>query len=110
MTEQDSATSEGEALLTQGERYLYGNGVTANCGRAQSSLQAAAEHGNAQALSDLGTMYSTGHCVKQDLPTAYRWFVKALHQQPSNTRISDDLQVLWNQMTPEQKQLAMKTR
>lgn len=110
MSEEDSSASEGNALLTQGERYLYGNGVPQNCGRAQSSLEAAADHGNSRALSDLATMYSTGHCVRRDLPTAYRWFVKALHQQPSNNRISTDLQVLWNQMTPEEKQAAMKER
>ena len=110
ISEDDSSASEGEALLTQGERYLYGTGVPQNCGRAESSLEAAAAHGNNRALSDLGSMYSTGHCVRRDLPTAYRWFVKALHQEPANNRISTDLQVLWNQMTPEEKQAAMKAR
>jgi TPR repeat protein len=110
MSDEDSSASEGEALLTQGERYLYGTGVPQNCGRAQSSLEAAADRGSSRALSDLGSMYSTGHCVRRDLPTAYRWFVKALHQQPANNRISTDLQVLWNQMTPEEKQAAMKER
>jgi len=110
LSDEDSSASEGEALLTQGERYLYGTGVPQNCGRAQSSLEAAADHGSSRALSDLGSMYSTGHCVRRDLPTAYRWFVKALHQQPANNRISTDLQVLWNQMTPEEKQAAMKER
>lgn len=104
----DSSASEAEALLVQGERYLYGNGVTQNCGRAQSSLEAAADHNSTKAFSDLGTMYSTGQCVKRDLPTAYRWFAKALHQQPENTRIATDLQVLWNQMTPQEKQAAMR--
>jgi TPR repeat protein len=108
ISDEDSSASEGEALLTQGERYLYGNGVAQNCGRAQNSLEAAADHGNSRALSDLATMYSTGHCVRRDLPTSYRWFVKALHQQPANARISTDLQVLWNQMTPEEKQAAMR--
>jgi len=110
MSDEDSSASEGEALLTQGERYLYGTGVPQNCGRAQSSLEAAADRGSSRALSDLGSMYSTGHCVRRDLPTAYRWFAKALHQQPANNRISTDLQVLWNQMTPAEKQVAMKAR
>jgi TPR repeat protein len=51
-------------------------------------------------------MYATGHCVGRDLPTAYRWFARALHQEPQNSRISADLQVLWRQMTPQEKQLA----
>jgi TPR repeat protein len=90
-----------------GERYLYGNGVPQNCTRAESSLRTAALHGNSKAQTVLGTMYATGHCVGRDLPTAYRWFARALHQEPQNSRISDDLQVLWRQMTPQEKQLAM---
>lgn len=108
--EEDSSTSEAEALLVQGERYLYGNGVPQNCGRAQSSLEAAADHNSTKAFSDLGTMYSTGQCVKRDLPIAYRWFAKALHQEPANKRIATDLQVLWNQMSADEKQAAMRTQ
>ena len=100
--------SDADALESQGERYLYGTGGTANCDLAQKSLQAAAEHSSKKAQSVLGTMYATGHCVPRDLPLAYHWFARALHQDPGNTRISDDLRVLWNQMTPEERQLAIK--
>jgi hypothetical protein len=93
-------------LELSGERFLYGNGVPQNCARAESSLRAAATHGNTKAQTVLGTMYATGHCVGRDLPTAYRWFARALHQEPQNSRISADLQVLWRQMTPQEKQLA----
>lgn len=93
-------------LETAGERYLYGNGLPQNCTRAESNLRTAATHGNTKAETVLGTMYATGHCVGRDLPTAYRWFARALHQEPQNSRISDDLQVLWRQMTPQEKQLA----
>ncbi|MBV9181302.1 MAG: hypothetical protein JO356_08315 [Acidobacteria bacterium] len=89
-----------------GERYLYGNGLPQNCGRAESSLRTAALHGNSKAQTVLGTMYATGHCVGRDLPTAYRWFARALHQEPQNSRISADLQVLWRQMSPQERQLA----
>jgi hypothetical protein len=101
-----AASPDAELELT-GERYLYGNGVPQNCTRAESSLRTAALHGNSKAQTVLGTMYATGHCVGRDLPTAYRWFARALHQEPQNSRISDDLQVLWRQMTPQEKQLAM---
>jgi hypothetical protein len=94
-------------LEATGERYLYGTGLPQNCTRAESSLRTAAMHGNSKAETVLGTMYATGHCVGRDLPTAYRWFARALHQEPQNTRISVDLQVLWHQMTPQEKQLAM---
>jgi hypothetical protein len=100
------ATSPDADLELAGERYLYGTGLPQNCARAESSLGTAAAHGNPKAETVLGTMYATGHCVGRDLPTAYRWFARALHQDPQNPRISADLQVLWRQMTPEEKQLA----
>jgi hypothetical protein len=53
-------------------------------------------------------MYATGHCVTRDLPQAYHWFAKAMHQEPDNTRFQRDLQVLWNQMTPEERKVAMQ--
>jgi len=93
-----------------GERYLYGSGLPQNCSRAESSLRTAATHGNSKAQTVLGTMYATGHCVGRDLPTAYRWFARALHQEPQNSRISADLQVLWRQMTPQEKQLATSSQ
>jgi hypothetical protein len=100
------AVSPDADLELAGERYLYGTGLPQNCTRAESSLRTAAMHGNSKAETVLGTMYATGHCVGRDLPTAYRWFARALHQDPQNSRISADLQVLWRQMTPEEKQLA----
>jgi len=104
-----SALAPDADLEATGERYLYGNGLPQNCARAESSLQTAALHGNSKAETVLGTMYATGHCVGRDLPTAYRWFARALHQEPQNNRISVDLQVLWRQMTPQEKQLAMSS-
>ncbi len=100
--------SESEALAVQGERYLYGTGVAQNCDRAQRSLLSAASRGSAHAETLLGAMYATGHCATRNLPTAYRWFARALHQEPSNSRISADLEVLWKQMTPDERQLATK--
>ena len=100
------ATSPDANLEVMGEKYLYGNGMPQNCTRAESSLRTAATHGNSKAQTVLGTMYATGHCVGRDLPTAYRWFARALHQEPQNSRISADLQVLWRQMSPQEKQLA----
>jgi hypothetical protein len=104
-----AATAPGSVdadLELAGERYLYGNGLPQNCARAESSLRTAATKGNTKAQTVLGTMYATGHCVGRDLPTAYRWFARALHQDPQNGRISADLQVLWRQMNPQERQLA----
>lgn len=98
-----------EKLVAEGEKYLYGNGVPENCDLAQKNLKVAAGHSNARALTLMGAMYATGHCVDRDLPTAYRWFAKALHQDPSNARVQQDLEILWKQMTPGERQLATKT-
>jgi TPR repeat protein len=100
--------ASAEALETQGENYLYGRGVQADCGRAGKNLLAAAARSSAKAQSVLGTLYATGHCVTRDVPTAYRWFAKASHQDPGNERLQRDLEVLWQQMTPEERELATK--
>lgn len=102
-----SATT-GDDLEAEGEKYLYGNGVPENCGHARKSLLAAAQHSNAKAQNVLGTMYATGHCATRDLPTAYRWFGRSLRKDPNNTRIEEDLKVLWNQMTPEEQRVALR--
>jgi hypothetical protein len=102
--------SYADRLVADGEKYLYGNGVTPDCDRAQKNLQAAARRANPKAQSILGTMYATGHCVTRDLPTAYRWFAKALHGDPTNERISRDLEVLWRQMSQDERQAALRMR
>jgi hypothetical protein len=97
-----------DSLAVEGERYLYGNGVPENCDRAQRSLTRAAQGGSAKAYTLLGAMYATGHCATRDLPTSYRWFARALHQDPANTRLEKNLEVIWRQMTPEERQLATR--
>ncbi len=99
-----------DRLVADGERYLYGRGVPEDCERAQRNLQIAARQSNAKAQTMLGAMYATGHCVGRDLPSAYRWFAKALHGDPGNSRVQRDLEVLWKQMTPEERLLAMKSQ
>jgi len=103
-----ASASQADDLEAQGEKYLYGNGVPENCARARTNLLAAAQHSNAQAQSVLGTMYATGHCATRDLPTAYRWFGRSLRQDPKNSRLEQDLRVLWNQMTPAERQQALR--
>jgi len=102
------AITAADDLEAEGERYLYGNGVPENCGRARTNLLAAAQRSNPKAQSVLGTMHATGHCATRDLPTAYRWFSRSLRKDPNNTRIEQDLKVLWNQMTPEEQRLALR--
>jgi hypothetical protein len=103
-----SSDISDEKLVADGEKYLYGTGVPENCGRAQKSLQTAAQHSNSKAQAMLGTMYFTGHCATRDLPTAYRWFARALHGDPGNSRLQQDLEILWKAMTPDERQLATR--
>jgi hypothetical protein len=102
--------SPEDKLVAEGERYLYGRGVRPDCALAQRDLLIGAQRSNTKAQTMLGAMYATGHCVNRDLPTAYRWFAKALHGDPGNSRVQRDLEVLWKQMTPEERQLAMKSQ
>jgi hypothetical protein len=108
MRVQTPPATSGDDLAADGEKYLYGNGVPENCALARKNLLAAAQRSNAQAENVLGTMYATGHCATRDLPTAYRWFARSLHKDPNNTRIEQDLKVLWAQMTPEEQRLALR--
>jgi hypothetical protein len=103
-----ASASRIDDVETEGEKYLYGNGVRENCAQARKSLMSAAQRNNAKAQNVLGTMYATGHCATRDLPTAYRWFGRSLRQDPNNTRIEQDLKVLWSQMTPEEQRLALR--
>ncbi len=93
--------------VSEAERYIYGNGVRQDCDRGLRLLKPAAQ-ANAKAMIALGTLYSTGTCTPRDLPTAYRWFAMALHKEPDNLRLQNDLQNLWSQMTQPERQLAIK--
>jgi hypothetical protein len=100
-----------DSLYLEGQKYLYGgHGVRQNCALARQNLLAAAKNDNSKADSTLGTMYATGHCVPRDIPLAYRWFARALHADPRNTRLEKDAEIMWNQMTPPERQLALKNQ
>jgi hypothetical protein len=99
-----------DKLVADGEKYLYGNGVPEDCSRAQKNLLSAAKRSSVKAESMLATMYTTGHCVARDLPTAYHWFALALRHDPGNKRIEQDLEVVWKQMTLGEKQVALRNR
>ncbi len=102
-----AADTTGDNLEAEGEKYLYGSGVPADCSRAQKNLLTAADQESSKAASVLGTMYVTGHCVPRDLSLAYVWFAKAMRLDPDNPRFEHDLMVVWNQMTPDERQIAI---
>jgi hypothetical protein len=94
--------------VTNAERYIYGRGVRQDCDHGLQQLKQAADESNAKAMISMGALYSTGTCTPRDLPTAYRWFALALHKEPDNQALQDDLQKLWSQMTQPERQLAIK--
>jgi TPR repeat protein len=93
--------------VTEAERYIYGRGAAQDCDGGLRILKPAAES-NVKAMISMGAMYSTGTCTPRDLPTAYRWFALALHKEPDNQALQEDLQKLWGQMTQPERQLAIK--
>ena len=100
----------GDADFRKGEAYLYGRGAPENCDEAVRYLKAASAKSNAKARSAFGTMYATGHCVQRDLPTSYLWFALALRVDPNNQILEKDLNAVWNQMTPPERQMATRMK
>jgi hypothetical protein len=100
----------GDADFRRGEASLYGRGAAGNCDQAVKSLKAASAKSNAKARSTFGTMYATGHCVPRDLPTSYLWFALALKVDPNNQILEKDLNAIWNQMTPPERQMATRMK
>jgi hypothetical protein len=94
--------------VTEAERYIYGRGVGQDCDHGLRLLKPAAAQSNVKAMISLGALYSTGTCTPRDLPTAYRWFALALHKEPDNQALQDDLQRLWSRMTQPERQLAIR--
>jgi len=102
------AAAKSVDSVTEAERYIYGRGEAQDCDRGLRMLKPAAEQSNVKAMVSLGALYSTGTCTPRDLPTAYRWFALALHKEPDNQALQNDLQNLWSKMTPPERQLAIK--
>lgn len=105
-----TGSNTGDADFRRGEAYLYGRGAPENCTEAVKNLKAASAKANAKARSAFGTMYATGHCVPRDLPTSYLWFALALRVDPNNQILEKDLNAIWNQMTPPERQIATRMK
>lgn len=95
------------SIVAEAERYIYGRGVGQDCGHGLRLLKRAAEY-DPKAMTAMGRLYSTGTCTPRDLPTAYRWLAMALHKDPDNQSLQNDLQKLWSQMTQPERQLAIR--
>ena len=94
--------------VTLAEKYVYGDGVTQDCERGMHTLNPLGAAADLRAMVALGALYTTGTCVPRDLPTAYRWFSKALRKDSENQTLQQDMKQLWGQMTAPERQLAIK--
>jgi TPR repeat protein len=79
-----------------------------DCEKQLPAMRRAAAHGDAKAKADLGLVYYAGQCVPRDLPTAYHWYALALRTAPDSPQISAQLEAIWKQMSPAERQLALK--
>ena len=94
-------------LLIKAQQYLQGSaGVPQNCEQGLVYLRAATQKNEPAAAVQMGALYASGHCVKQDLVMAYRWFNSAHELEPSNQWIQQNMSQLWSQMSDQERRQA----
>jgi Double zinc ribbon len=94
------------AALLRAQQYIRGAGVPQNCEQGLLYLRAATEKNDPGAAIQMGALYSSGVCVKQDRVMAYRWFNSAHELQPANMWIQKNMDQLWAQMSSQERRLA----
>jgi hypothetical protein len=104
------ATAKGNptAPVRLAAMYVRGDGVPRSCEQAMVLLKGAAQKGNAMARNRLAFMYSSGICVQRNRVEAYRWLSSALVADPNSEWAQQNRDLLWRQMTPEERTLAEK--
>ena len=94
-------------LLQKAQQYLQGaGGVPQNCEQGLVYLRAATQKNEPAAAVQMGALYASGHCVKQDRVMAYRWFNSAHELEPSNQWIQQNMTGLWAQMDEQERRQA----
>jgi hypothetical protein len=106
------ATAKGnsDAPVQLADMYVKGDGVPRSCEQAVVLLKTAAEKENARARNRLAAMYATGNCVSRNRVEAYRWVSSALATNPNSQWAQQNRDLLWQQMTPEERAAAGKYR
>jgi uncharacterized protein len=104
------ATAKGNptAPVRLADMYVKGAGVPRSCEQAMVLLKSAAQKENAVARNRLAFMYSSGICVQRNRLEAYRWLSSALVADPHSEWAQQNRELLWRQMTPEERTLAEK--
>jgi zinc-ribbon domain len=106
------ATAKGNptAPVRLADMYVKGDGVPRSCEQAMVLLKTAAEKENAMARTRLASMYSSGICVQRNRVEAYRWLSSALVADPNSDWAQQNRDMLWRQMTPEERTVAEQYR
>ena len=106
------ATAKGNpaAPVRLADMYVKGDGVPRSCEQAVVLLKTAATKENALARNRLASMYSSGTCVQRNRVEAYRWLSSALVANPNSEWAQQNRDLLWQQMTPEERTSAEKYR
>src|SRR5262249_2201012 len=95
--------------LVRAQQFRQGRGgVSQNCEQCLQYLKAAAQKNEPAAAIQMSTLYATGHCVQQDRVMAYRWLNSAHELTPSNSSIQTSMDVLWGQMTSQERRQASR--
>lgn len=106
------ATAKGnpDAPVQLADMYIQGDGVPRSCEQAVVLLKTAAEKENARARNRLASMYSTGTCVSRNRVEAYRWLSAALTANPNSQWAQQNRDLIWQQMSPDERALAQRYR
>jgi hypothetical protein len=106
------ATAKGnpDAPVELANMYIQGDGVPRSCEQAMVLLKTAAEKENAHARNRLASMYATGTCVQRNRVEAYRWMSSALTANPNSQWAQQNRDLIWRQMTPDERVMAEKYR
>jgi len=106
------ATAKGnpDAPVRLAGMYIKGDGVPRNCEQALVLLKTAAAKENARASNRLGSMYGSGTCVQRNRVEAYRWLSSALAADPNSRSARQNRDLIWQQMTPDERAAAQQDR
>ena len=106
------STAKGNpyAPVLLADMYIKGDGVPRSCEQAVVLLKTAAEKENARARTRLASMYATGNCVQRNRVEAYRWVSAALEANPSSDWARQNRDLIWQQMTPDERTAAGRYR
>jgi len=101
----EDTQAKPSAALLKAQQLLQSTG---NCEQGLVYLRAAAQKNEPAAAVQMSNLYATGHCVLQDRVMAYRWLNSAHELAPGNASIQTSIDVLWGQMTSQERRQASR--